>query len=261
MRRFIAFLDILGFQNFVRATPLDEVTRRLGYAIDITRFWDCVGHIRNVGGVAHPDEACRSVHRFSFSDSFVLATKDDSRDSLNSIIVATCLYARGLFVNQLPVRGAIAVGPADFVPGTDHIVGTGVLDAVELEKQQEWFGVMISREVGTFAEVAAQLHPRVMPMVVPYDVPLKTGGAAPGIAINWRLNLWAELGSKSFFPAPADERQTAKRDNALRFAKHVRDTGLAYTEHDFPWLLPLVTRAQPLPEEGSEVQLLHGDEY
>jgi hypothetical protein len=260
MQRYIAFLDILGFQNFVRQTPLDELRQRLGYALDVARFWDCGGHIREAEGVAHPDERFRSVHRFSFSDSFVLATADDSRDSLNAIIVATFLYSRGLFAHQLPVRGAIVRGEADFVPGTDHILGSGVLDAIELEKQQEWFGVMIGGQVGTYGQIRGQLHPRVIPLIVPYRIPMKGEAFEPGTAINWRLNLWSSVGVQSFFKPPADERQAAKRGNALQFAKHLRDSGRAQTAHDCPWLLPLVLR-QGFPDDGADILLSHGDEY
>lgn len=259
MQRYIAFLDILGFQNFVRRTPLAEVTRRLSDAFQFTHFADCLGDMREVNGVVHPNERSRSVYRFSFSDSFVLATKDDSRDSLNSIIAVTFLYSRSLFAGQLPVRGAIVKGEADFVPGTDHIVGNGVLDAVELEKHQDWFGVMLGSQLGSYSQIRSQLDARVIPLIVPYRIPLKPNRVQPGAAINWRLNLWASLGVQTFFPEPADDLQRAKRNNALRFAKHVRDNGLSQTEHDRPWLLPVVVRE--MKEGTTEVPLVHGDEY
>lgn len=224
MKRYISFLDILGFRNFVFNTPLEEVSRRLGFAIEHARLAECLGRIKQVDGVAHPDETYRSVYRFSFSDSFVLAAKDTSADSLNSIIVATCQMARTLFAMQLPVRGAIVSGDADFVPGTDHLVGRGIIEAIEREGTQDWFGVMLSPELGSHAQISALLHPRVLPMIVRYPIPLKSGVQQDGIALNWRLNITAELGTQSFFHPTTDESQRLKLKNTLAFAKHVRET-------------------------------------
>lgn len=257
MQRYIAFLDILGFKSFVKRTSLGDVKKRLHSAIASARFADCGGYVIIVEGNLRPNERMRFVRRFSFSDSFVLVTEDDSVASLNSIIAVTGLYARKLFGQQFPLRGAIVRGEADFVPDTNHIVGNGVLDAIELETQQEWFGVMLAPQLGTFAEVVSQLDPRITPLVIPYNVPMKCGAAPPAIAINWRLNLWSTLGVKWLFPTPADERQTAKRDNALRFAKHVRDSGLEFTPQDRPWLQDMLIQNRPVTESPFP----HGDEY
>lgn len=184
MKRYLSFLDIHGFKNLVFDTPLDQITRRLGYAIQNARYAECLGGIKEIEGVAHPDESLRSVHRFSFSDSFVLASKDALGDSLNSIIVSTCLMAQRLFAMQLPVRGAIVAGEADFVPDTNHLVGRGVIEAIELEAQQDWFGIMLDPALGSYEQVAGMLHPGVLPMVVRYPIPLKTGIPAGSIAVN-----------------------------------------------------------------------------
>src|SRR5438105_1040993 len=130
MRRYIAFLDILGFKQFITTTPLDQAVARMGYIFSFLPYAECLNKISEVDGVAHPDATHRSVFRFSFSDSFVFATKDDSRDSLNSIVVSTAILTRSLFASMLPVRGAIVAEDADFVPHSDHMIGAGIVAAV-----------------------------------------------------------------------------------------------------------------------------------
>jgi len=171
------------------------------------------------------------------------------------------MMAQMLFAVQLPVRGAIVSGEADFVPGTDHIVGRGVIDAVELQASQNWFGVMLSSGLGSHAEIAALLDPRVLPMIVRYVIPLKAGISHDGTALNWRLNITAEAGTQRFFHPPADDDQGVKLHNTLAFAKHVRDTQQAYTKHDRPWLRPIYLPIVPVPDSQTTIELVNGDEY
>ena len=263
MQRYIAFLDILGFRELIQKTELSELTRRIGHIIEHAQFAECLGKIREENGTAHPDTKYHAVYRFSFSDSFVLASKDDSKDSLNSIIVTTCLLAQGLFVSQMPVRGSIVIGEADFIPRTDHMVGKGLIAAVDLKKKQDWFGIMIDPSIGNHEQLMQLLHPKVAPMVVPYSVPMKDGTLQDAMTINWRLNITSELGTRSFFPSPANESAQRKLDNTLAFAKHLRCNRLAYTPADEPWLRPIYLTRQPVPEPPFQLVLeeSHGDEF
>lgn len=261
MRRYIAFLDILGFKKFITTTPLDEAVKRMSYIFNFLPFAKCLNKISEIDGVVHPDTTHRSVHRFSFSDSFVFAAKDDSRDSLNSIIVSTAILTRSLFASSLPVRGAIVVGNAEFVPGSDHMIGTGIVAAVEFEQTQDWFGVTLSPEIGDFDTVNSGLHPRVRPLITRYDVPLKSGILHGAAAINWRFNLYSDVGIKPFLPPPSDCQAERKHTHTLAFARHLRKTSQVETKHDAFWLSPLVLSSKPVIDAGETLDLRHGDEF
>lgn len=261
MRRYIAFLDILGFKEFITATPLDQAVARMGYIFSFLPLAECLNKLSEIDGVAHPDFTHKFVHRFSFSDSFVFATKDDSRDSLNSIIVSTAILTRHLFASVLPVRGAIVVGDADFVPHSEHMIGTGIVAAVELEQQQDWFGVALSPEIGNFDSVAARLHPRVQPLVSRYDVPLKDRILAGAAVINWRFNLYSHVGIKALLPPPSDAPAERKHAHTLAFARHLRTTHQVETPHDAFWLSPVIIPRLPVVATPQTIDLLHGDEF
>lgn len=177
--------------------------------------------------------------------------------------MTTCLLAQGLVVSQMPVRGSIVIGEADFIPRTDHMVGKGLIAAVDLEKMQDWFGIMIDPSIGNYDLLIQLLHPKVAPMVVPYSVPMKDGTHRDAMTINWRLNITSELGTRSFFPSPANESDQRKLDNTLAFAKYVRSKRLAYTPADQAWLRPIYLTRRPVPEPPFQLKLEenHGDDF
>ena len=154
------------------------------------------------------------------------------------------------------------LGDADFVTGSDHLVGRGIIEAIELEARQDCFGIMLDPALGSYEHVSSLLHPGVLPMVVRYPIPLKTGTQTDGIPVNWRLNITAELGTRSFFRPAADEAQQRNLAHTLDFAKHVRDTDQAYTPLAYThfWLRPVYLPATPIPEPSTTIKLVHGDE-
>lgn len=261
MRRYIAFLDILGFKQFVTTTPLEQAVARMGHVFSFLPYAECLFKISEIDGVAHPDPTHRSVFRFSFSDSFVFATKDDSRDSLNSIIVSTAILARSLFASMFPVRGAIVVGEADFIPNSDHMIGAGIVAAVEFEQQQDWLGVTLAPEIGDHASITDRLHPRVLPLIARYNVPLKEGTLPDATVINWRFNLFSHIGIKPLLPPPSDASSQRKQAHTLAFARHLRDTNQVQTEHDQFWLAPVIIPRHPVGGPTETIELLHGDEF
>jgi hypothetical protein len=260
-RRYISFLDILGFRDFITRTPLEQATSRMGHIFSFLPFVESLFKIQETNGVAGPDPSHRSVYRFSFSDSFVLATADDSRNSLNTIIVATAILTRMLFGSSLPARGAIVCGEADFVSGSDHMIGTGIVKAVDLEKEQQWFGVALATEIGSISGLLQQLHPRVRPFVAQYDVPLKTGVMKNAAVINWRCNLFSQTGVKALLPSPTNPSTEIKHANTLRFARYIRDTNQDRTPHDAFWLAPYIVAKPNAAAAGPEFELAHGDEF
>lgn len=267
--RYVAFLDIIGFESLIESRPLEEIIAKIGNVLSLLPVVSTLGHIKVAGSQYSPDEKFRAVHLCSFSDSFVIATKDVSRDSLNSVITASFLLARGLFTGGLPVRGAIAKGEAAVIEGTDHIVGKAVVDAIKLERQQAWFGVMLSTDVEADACEEGSLDPSVQPLVVAYPIPLKGSrlGVA-GRAINWRLNIHAENGIECLLPnsRPGNDEDKLKVENTLKFLEFLRATDRRNLDlcasSAFPHLHPVVMSKEPIADAtGQTIRLIHGDRY
>lgn len=130
------------------------------------------------GGVQNglPSLNEKPPHVFSFSDTFVLASRDLSEAAVASFIVTSALLTQYLFAQTLPVRGAMTFGEADFIPGSDHMVGKGIIKAATLEKNQQWLGVVV--DVPSMPPAAALIFelPGFAPLFVRWNVPMKKGG-------------------------------------------------------------------------------------
>lgn len=261
-------MDVVGFKELIRSQPLDTVLKRFEQLPEFGPVFNALGKIQVDNNTFKPDTRFTSVHQFGFSDSIVLASKDDSLDSLNSIIVTTFLWAQFFFVNRLPLRGAIAVGESGFITGTQHLMGKGLLAAYDLEQAQEWYGIMLADDLGY--SIPEQLHPGVKPLVVHYTIPWKDKESAPlgklGYALNWRFNIWSEEGIEALLPAPRTDSPSDKdkRDNTLAFLMFLNQTDrraqLANEVNpELSWLKLVKIPKEPLVSDT--IRLWHGDRF
>ncbi len=194
---------------------------------------------------------------FSFSDTFVLCSRDATPESLNAIIIATFILSRSLFAFGFPVRGAITKGEADYIPNTNHLVGKAIIEAARLEKRQNWFGVIISPEVLPIGNKKDGLWESAAQILAEYPVPFKNEENIPHIVINWRLNLIVKYGTKSLLPEPFDMQSEIKISNTLKFARYLRNSEQAYKNLNEKWQQKFyVSDTDPtrIPPE-------HGDDY
>lgn len=267
--RFVSFLDILGFASFVESNDIQTVIRSLQNTLSMVPLVRSLGSLPD--GVEtrpfHITARDPKLSFFSFSDTFVLASQDDSPTSFFQIVVGSALFSTYLFGASLPVRGAITCGEAEFVPGTSHLVGRAVTRAARLEKCQDWFGVVVDPEILTGDRRQVLTLPFVKPLVVDYDVPLKEGAEirSPCPVINWRFNMVAQRGIASLFRESSDASHQRKRNQTLEFCRWLRKTDRAYGQlHDtngqelgVPWLGGVWVADKPPGTPG----VGHGDDY
>jgi hypothetical protein len=69
----------------------------------------------------------------------------------------------------IPLRGAVAVGPAVMHARTGTFVGSPVVEAAKLEQSQDWLGVSLGPSM-LAADVSSEFDPT---LVIPYPVPVK----------------------------------------------------------------------------------------
>lgn len=125
--RYISFLDILGFSNMVYNSDLDSLLKRFQALLSQIPYVEALGNWINIANdISLHNKKCSC---FSFSDTFVLSTNTTSQDSLNNIVIATFILSRLLFGFGFPVRGTITKGEADYIPGTNHLIGKAIIEA------------------------------------------------------------------------------------------------------------------------------------
>lgn len=223
---YVAFLDILGFSEMIKTRPIDEVLHKMSWGLKLS---DLSGRLGKGTPNTLVDELFHEplvpLEFFTFSDTFVLSTKDTSPKSLFQIIASTAMLSKFLITAGLPIRGAIAKGELAKVSDTDHLIGRGIINAAELEKQQEWFGIALSPEIinNEFLDIARE--PLLQALVVEYNVPMKSSYTGEPVlwAINWRYNLSVHAGIKSLFPKPRSN-SDKKLKNTIDFSKFLRST-------------------------------------
>lgn len=260
MNRYIAFLDILGFADLVMTKSLEEVKHRMRLAMFSIQ-------IAKSGGIhpPAPEVNVKPPHIFSFSDTYVLISQDLSEQAIRSFILTSALLTQYLYAQSLGVRGAITFGEADFIPGTQHLVGKGIVAAAKLEKKQDWLGVIV--DLPSMPEGAVQLfeQPLVAPLFTRWNVPLKEGQTLQdALVVNWRYNLYVEGGTKSLFGSPPGDPEKLKIQNTLVFAKHMVNTNRhigKVTDPDgknIPWLIGCNVRSAAWAHASER---MHGDDY
>jgi hypothetical protein len=195
--RFVAFVDILGFKDLVRANSLIKVTQLIRHVIQD-------GCVRAVLRGADPGSATSLDVRI-ISDSIIIWTDSDEPTEFMNLVVAMRFLLALTFVQGVPLRGAIAWGELDLVSDhaggsiqTESVVGKALVDAYEAEGVQEWSGGLVTEEAARrYAMLVApgtvQSTPGEKPSIdvmnglgwlIPFDIPTRDGKIR-GEAIGW----------------------------------------------------------------------------
>jgi hypothetical protein len=120
----------------------------------------------------------------------------------------------------LPLRGAVAVGPAVMHSGTGTFVGGPVVEAAKLEQSQDWLGVSLGPSM-LAADVSSEFDPT---LVIPYPVPFKKAQERiyADLALDWPNRFRSRFGSDPVEAIRAIDTSPSHHiyyDNAVKFAE------------------------------------------
>lgn len=267
MKRTVALLDILGFRAMIE----NESTNNLG-----KRFSDIVG--QGLSAMNRPRERIPGelmffpnlnptdtyCTTFIFSDTVILISKSDSEIDCLALLIYCWKAMQLLIGGKFPVRGAVTHGEMYVNEKQNLFLGSALTSAYELEQKQNWIGAVIDQSVSdAFPEVliANLPSPSIRTSLFPvYQVPMKSGQIQSYHTINWRYNLDAIDGTKSFFNDDDEWSVKAKIENTLTYAHYIRQNDLAYPEDEKN--TPTEVRGMlfgQMPRSGKLPT--HGDEY
>jgi len=163
----VALFDVLGFESRLRSMELSDMHSLYRALIATVRKLPRARYLlRNLPdekGALHPALGVVDFHYAYFSDTILLWSVYS--DFFMPFFLETCcdLFRESIKI-KLPLRGALAVGPAIFHKHKSTFLGLPLVDAARLEREQDWLGV-------AFCE--AFLRPpynRVYPdLVIPYS--------------------------------------------------------------------------------------------
>ena len=160
--KYVAFLDILGFRNRIRGLKAEE-------AKDLIRaFSRTIFDIFNEKN-SNEKNSDSKINGYIVSDSVILYSKDDSKDSLEALIKLTREICEKEFIeNSILIRGAIEKGEFDKVPAEERldlekglIVGEAYIKAylVEDSGSVKAMGVILSEDV--YEDIKDILDPNI----------------------------------------------------------------------------------------------------
>lgn len=132
-KRYVAFLDILGFKDFVMRNRIHAVYSRLK-ALSALRPEE-----------EDPDyelETSRRIKFYNFSDSIFIFSKDDEFISLRHFLTYVKRVTRMALRKGIPLKGAIAFGNIAVDVNHNVFCGQPIIDAYMLEEDLQYMGVV-----------------------------------------------------------------------------------------------------------------------
>jgi hypothetical protein len=242
-KKFVAFLDILGFSELVKNNSHDYLVKEFKKFLFINQYNLARGRINN--NAKDQDEIFNTdisrVNLISISDSIILYTNDDSIYDFIHIIDATSTLLNTSIQNGFPLRGGLTYGnlssilknnqssTLDYQNYNHILVGKALVKAYELEKIQEWSGCVISDECLNKYEkkedFAIIKYLKLNYKIIEYVVPIKNGNKKAYV-INWVNEKINKIDVKKAFQKhnkSINEKVEIKISNTLKFYDYIYD--------------------------------------
>lgn len=142
----VGFFDIQAYSAFIKQS---------GMAVAVRKITQCLQGIKSL---ASTTAYAVKLDHWILSDSIIIVV-DTNRHPLffRSILVflQTCsMIMRESMTYGFPLRGAI--GGGDFYNNGEIMVSSALVDAAEYEKQQEWFGAILTPKALQVIEMAKE---------------------------------------------------------------------------------------------------------
>lgn len=151
---YVAFLDILGFKELVTNNTHEELKHI--YNVVIEKSLDKVANGLEKG-ILDTQIFKADVNFLTVSDSIIIWTDDDSYASFVSIVISVWSAMAEFFIEGIPLRGSITMGPLTTrstsrmknnggTLSSVNIFGKSLVNAYKLESEQEWSGCIIDNK-------------------------------------------------------------------------------------------------------------------
>jgi hypothetical protein len=199
--RTVAFLDILGFKKIMEKYKLKHIGQWLDSLIPLTDELQ-----KSERGIFNPNhEACV---KFVFSDTIIICSANNTPASFLATVYYIKRLVQSAIVGGAMIRGVVTFGEMYINENNGIFAGIPIVKASELEKNQEWVGIifdeMVQKEFkeifDSTVEIETLLGKRPIysyPDIVKHKVPFKCGATHAYYALNWldKFPISTEMGS------------------------------------------------------------------
>lgn len=164
-RRFVLYLDIMGFKERVNRVPINELKEQL--LLFKTKNKKLKPLLENL-------KKETQIYMSQFSDSIILVTKGNTLNDLNRICKAAVILMQTALETGFALRGVIANGEMIFDNDNQLFFGKALVDAYLLEEELNYYGVVFHESTEEKVSDALKSNSKYYP-IEDTVIPLKKG--------------------------------------------------------------------------------------
>ena len=172
-KRFVAFLDILGFKDKVMRKSHAEIYEELSKISKLKETVESRLSLKKTERFYDSD-----VYVVSFSDSIVIFSKNDSFENFEFFLVAL----RGIFANsirhKIAMKGGFAHGEISLNKTAQIYFGQPIIDAYLIEEDVNYLGVVAHSSINDYVHInksSVDLSKLVQKLIFEEKISLKSG--------------------------------------------------------------------------------------
>lgn len=254
----VGAFDFLGFRHVMQTA--DDLWRLVAHVKLVADLIRVVAEARSLFTVDGAEPSGRPFVLNVSDTILVVSPSSEPPDTLQFLWNTHQVLFHSIQAG-MPLRGAVTVGDVLVSRERRLFLGPAVLEALALERSQEWSGACVSSMLLDRIE-AAGIMERVYPLIVPYEIPWKAErpDAGSDYAVNWIADAMSYI-APSFletkFPDDGrtdDERVRAKIENTRRFLEHVDEIRKSDRSFELPDNRRLLVRP------GEQIRVVNTDE-
>ncbi len=197
--KYVLFIDILGFKDLVTNNSTDELrkifenqvieTYGIAYEIACSKFKIPYSFELHIEGNILNDVSQDQLNLHIMSDSITIWTKNNSQESLYLLCSFSSIFLGMTLMLGVPLRGGISKGDIIVFDKSMNninqqcIMGKGLVNANNLEKNQKWMGAIVDHEL--IDKTHSVWNKTPLP-IVNYNVPFGQDVISYN-TINWTL--------------------------------------------------------------------------
>ncbi|MFN3753834.1 hypothetical protein [Flavobacterium sp.] len=145
-KRFVAFLDILGFKDSVMRNTHDDIYSKLTSINKVKKTIENSNNNESFVEYYFDSE----VYIVNFSDSIVIFSKNDDVYNFEYFLVAVRYLFGKCIDNGIPVKGGVAYGEVSVNKSEQIYFGQPIIDAYLLEEDLNHFGIVLHNSVDKY---------------------------------------------------------------------------------------------------------------
>lgn len=142
-KRFVVFIDIMGFKDYVSRHSHQEVYDMMASLSATTESIE--SYLQQEKVKVKYDN--KKIYTASFSDSIILFSEDDTQKSFDLITMAACFIFAEAIPALIPLKGAMAHGMTSVDKGKQIYFGQSLIDAFLLQEEVNYYGIVLHNSV------------------------------------------------------------------------------------------------------------------